>query len=82
MNRNKSFMKTLIRNGPKIEPWGTPLVNFSKSYGDLGFSLFVYDLLNNHISFDMRLQKDHRCEVWLLRSQPCGRQSNALDKSI
>ena len=28
MNWNKSLIKTLKRNGPNIEPWGTPLFNY------------------------------------------------------
>ena len=45
MDRNKSFMKTLKRNGPNLEPRGTWSF-LPKSYSDLIFSFFVYDLLN------------------------------------
>ena len=47
MNKNKSLMKTLKRNGPNIEPREHPWSILSKIYGDLRFSLFDYDLLNN-----------------------------------
>ena len=42
MNRNKSFIKTLKRNGPNTEPLGTTLANsFQEQNGDSRFLLVV-----------------------------------------
>ena len=39
MNRDKSFIDILNRNGPDIEPSGTPLFILSKNYSDLIFEM-------------------------------------------
>ena len=80
ITKNKSFMYILKSKGPKIEPWGTPLIISYQELYEEPISFFAHGEKDNEESMRILSYQFHTIPIWLSRS--CGIQSCAFDISI
>ena len=76
-----SFMKTLNKRGPKIEPCGTPRSTISQSLL-MSLILTLWYLLCRELASNLHEERSTPYACNLAMSKPCGKLSKSVLKSI